>query len=262
MISPLARSLWSNGPCDPGTPLAVAKNFAPTLCIVGTSQTAGFGTPSGNAYRKFLSLIGAASGMTITFKGNVVAGDYVPSQRSQGVVGATVPDHLATGVINTPQYFGALGTQHPCVNFLFELGDNDGLGGAADPNVTNYDTNLALLASQLQAKEPTATFGTFKLPRGGDATRNAGIDAINATKIAAAVALIQGAGSQIVQGDLRWLAQLPGAALGSGAQYLGTEAPGWLHWADAAGVLMACGIWPLLCNMNGFAAVYPGDPLT
>lgn len=269
MISPLASSLWPRGACPPGVPLPVAKNFNPTFCIVGTSETAGLQTVSGNGYRKFLSQIAASCGMNLTFKGNQVTGDYVPSQRSQGVVGATVPDHLASGSINTPQYFGVAGTQHPCVNFLFELGTNDGASGAADPNVTAFDTNLALLASQLQAKEPTATFGTFFIPRGGDATRNAGIDAINATKMASAVALIRAAGSLIVQGDARILAQKPTGAVGqtpgisgSGAQYLGTEGPSWLHYADSGCVLVACALWPIVCNMNGFNAVFPGQPLT
>lgn len=262
MISPLARSLWPLGTCPPGTPLG-SQNLNPIVCVVGDSEGAGSGTSSGNAWRKYLNEIALASGMTITWKGNLITGDYVPTQRTQCVVGATVADHLASGSINTPQYFGVGQPLHPCDGFLYVLGSNDAAAGAGGANALAFDTNLALLYSQLQAKEPGSTNGTVYIARGGDATRNSGIDFINANKVAQGVALIQAAGGLIALGDNRLLSQLPGTPNGGqGAQFLGTESPSWLHEADAACVLTACALWPVVCNMFGFAAVWPGDPLT
>lgn len=262
MISALARSAWPLGPCPPGTPIGT-KKFDPILTVVGDSEGFGAGTPSGNSWRKSLHEIALASGMTITWKGNSVNGNYVPTQNTQCYGGATVPQHLLGGAIDTPSFFGAGNPLHPCDGFLFVLGTNDGAGGAAGPNVTAFDTNIALLYSQLAAREPGCTSGLVYIARGGSVLRNEGIDAINATKIASAQALVQGAGGLMTLGDTRVLTQLPGSpGGGNGAQYLGTESPSWLHYSDAGCVLVACALWPVVCNMFGFAAVWPGDPLS
>jgi len=264
MIDPLARSLWPCGPCPPGTPLG-SKKFNFIMCVVGDSRTAGVGTPSGNGWRKALNQMALASGLNITWKGNQVTGDYVPAQRTQGVVGATVPDHEATGTINTPQYFGVGQPLHPCDGFLILLGTNDGMNGAADPNAIAFDTNMATLYAQLVAKEPGCTAGTAYIDRGGGATRNQGIDFINANKMAAAVAAMNAVvgGGGCALGDTRVLTQLGVAASGgNGAQYLGTEGPQWLHENDAGDILIAAALWPVVCNMAGFNAVYPGQQLT
>lgn len=260
MISPFARSVWPRGTCPPGTPVG-AKKFVTNLCVVSDSENFGTGTPSGNGPRKMLNQMALAAGITITWKGNQNSGDYVPTQKTQAVIASTIRDHMATGPINTPQYFGPGQPLHPCDSFLILLGTNDGDAGPGTPNVVNYASNLFTLWSQLVAKEPGSTYGVVYVPRGGSVLRNSGVDEINLTQVDAGVAQIRAAGGLIARGDARVLtqAQAVGGVGGQGAQYLGTESPDWVHYADAGCVLYACQIWPVLCNMLGFDAVWPGE---
>jgi hypothetical protein len=263
MISPFSRSFWPRGACPPGTPVG-AKKFVTNMCLVSDSEGFGTGTASGNGWRKPLNQIALAAGITITWKGNQTSGDYVPTQKTQAVIAATIPDHLSTGSINTPQYFGAGQPLNPCDSFLILLGTNDGDLGPGSPNVVNYGANLAQLCAELIAKEPGATFGCAYVPRGGSVLRNAGVDDINATQVAAGVATFQGTGGLIALGDARVLtqAQAVSGLGGQGAQYLGTESPNWVHYADAGCIAYACAIWPMVCNMLGFNAVWPGEQVS
>ena len=263
MISPFARSVWPRPVCPPGTPVG-AKKANPICCIIGDSKQFGTGTPSGNASRRYLDLMLLASGINVTWKGNQTSGNYARTEKTQCIVAATLADHLASGSINTPQYFGVGNPLHPCDTFLVVTGSNDGDGGPGTPNVVNYGANLNTLWSELVAKEPGCTFGTAYIERGGSVLRNSGIDDINATQIAAGIATIQGAGGLATTGDNRVLpqAQAISGLGGQGSLYLGTESPDWVHDADAGCLIVACQLLPLMQNLCGYAAQWPGDAVS
>lgn len=260
MISPFSRSVWPRPICPPGTPVGT-KRFTPICCIIGDSEGFGTGTPSGNAYRKYLDLMLLAAGVDVTWKGNQTSGDYVRTQKTQCVVGATLADHLASGPINTPQYFGVGNPLHPCDSFLVVTGTNDGDLGPGSPNVVNYGANLNTLWSELVAREPGCTYATAYIPRGGSVLRNSGVDDINANQIAPGIATIQGAGGLATLGDNRVLpqAQAISGLGGQGSLFLGTESPDWVHYADAGCLAVACQLFPLCLNLFGFDAVWPGE---
>lgn len=250
MLPALGRSPWPIGARSAGNPVGT-KLFSPRICCLGTSETFGVGTPSGNSYRKTLYNLLVAAGLTPTFVGNVANGD-APSQNSRGVSGATVPSHCLGGANDSVQYFGVGNLLHPCDVFLCELGTNDGTAGPGGADALAFDTNLVTLWSQLVAREPGSRYVHTYVPPVGDATRRSGIDFINANKCAPAWATIQGSGGLLVTGDARVLIPEAHCSL--------TESPAWLHYNDVGCCDFIANIYfPLVLNACGFAAVWPGD---